>query len=60
MDRRIANNYQTVFADHVAKRVLFATPAKDASVWAAFAAELLLDNGHTKAIQHVAIDTSAA
>ena len=60
MNRRKGHNYLTVFADLVAKRVLFATPGKDASVWEAFAAELLRHNGHPKAIQHVAIDMSAA
>jgi transposase len=60
MNRRKGHNYLTVFADLVAKRVLFATPGKDASVWEAFAAELLRHNGHRKAIQHIAIDMSAA
>ena len=60
MNRRKGHNYLTVFADLLAKRVLFATPGKDAWVWAAFAAELLRHNGHPKAIQHVAIDMSAA
>ncbi len=60
MNRRKGHNYLTVFADLVAKRVLFATPGKDASVSAAFAAELLRHNGHPKAIQHVAIEMSAA
>ena len=60
MNRRKGHNYLTVFADLLAKRVLFATPGKDASVWEAFAAELLRHNGHPKAIQYVAIDMSAA
>jgi transposase len=60
MNRRKGHNYLTVFADLLAKRVLFATPGRDASVWEAFAAELLRHNGHTKAIQYVAIDMSAA
>ncbi len=60
MTRRKWHNYLTVFADLVAKRVLFATPDKESPVWAAFAAELLRHNGHPKAIQHVAIDMSAA
>ncbi len=60
MNRRKGHNYLTVFADLVAKRVLFATPDKDPSVWAAFAAELMRHNGHLKAIQHLAIDMSAA
>ena len=59
MNRR-KDNYLTVFADLVAKRVLLATPGKDASVWAAFAEELLRYNGHPKAIQCVAIDMSVA
>jgi transposase len=60
INRRKGHNYLTVFADLLAKRVLFATPGKDASVWEAFAAELLRHNGHPKAIQYVAIDMSAA
>jgi hypothetical protein len=46
MNRRKGHNYLTVFADLLAKRVLFATLGKDASVWEAFAAELLRHNGH--------------
>ena len=60
MNRRKGQNYLTVFADLLAKRGLFATPGKDASVWEAFAAELLRHNGHPKAIRRVAIDMSAA
>ncbi len=60
MNRRKGHNYLTVFADLLAKRVLFATPGKDASVWEAFAAELLRHNGHPKAIRRVAIDKSPA
>ena len=59
MNRRKGRNYRTVFADLVAKRVLFVTPGIDAAVWEAFAEELLRHNGHPKAIQHVAIDMSA-
>ena len=60
MNRRKGHNYLTVFADFLAKRVLFVTLGKDTSVWEAFAEELLLQNAHPKAIQHVAIDMSAA
>lgn len=60
MNRRKGHNYLTVFADLVQKRVVFATPGKDASTWEAFAAELLGHNGHPKAITQVAIDMSAA
>jgi transposase len=48
-----------VFADLIAKRVLFATPERDASFCQTFAQELLRHNGHPKATQHVAIDMSA-
>jgi transposase len=60
MNRRKEQNYLTVFADLVAKRVLLATPGKDASVWEAFAGELLRHNGHPKAIRYAAIDMSVA
>jgi transposase len=60
MNRRKGHHYLTVFADLVAERVFFAPPGKDATVWAAFAAVLLRQNGHPEAIQHVAIDLSAA
>jgi hypothetical protein len=40
----------------MAKSVVFAIPGNDSLVWGAFAEELLRQNGHSKAIQHVAID----
>lgn len=60
MNRRKGHNYLTVFADLKAKRVVFATPGKDASTWEAFADELLKHNGHPKAITQAAIDMSPA
>ncbi len=60
MNRRKGHNYLTVFADLVAKRVLFAAPGKDASVLEAFAGELQRHNGHPKAIRYAAIDMSVA
>ncbi len=57
MNRRKGHNYLAVFADPLAKRALFATPGKDASVSEAFDVELLRYNGYPKAIQHVAIAT---
>jgi hypothetical protein len=59
MNRRKGHNYLTVFADLLAKKVLFAAPGKDASVWDAFAEELL-HNEHPETIQCVAIAMSAA
>jgi transposase len=60
MNRRKGHHYLTVFADLAKKRVLFATPGKDAEVWQRFATELIRHNGHPKAVQHVAIDMSGA
>ena len=60
MNRRKGHNYVTVFADLVARRVVYATEGKDAETFERFAAELLEHNGHPKAITQVAIDMSAA
>ena len=60
MNRRKGHNYVTVFADLVAKRVLFGVEGKGAEVWASFAGELQAHNGHPKAITQVAIDMSPA
>lgn len=60
MNRRKGHNYITVFADLLKKRVIFATPGKDASVWESFVAELVKHNGHAKSITQAAIDMSPA
>jgi transposase len=60
MNRRKGHNYLTVFADLVARRVLFATEGKDAGTWQAFVDELVKHNGHPKAIRQAAIDMSPA
>jgi transposase len=60
MNRHKGYNYLMVSADLVSKMGLVVTPGEDASVWEAFATQLLRNNGHPKAIQHVAIDISAA
>jgi len=60
MNRRKGHNYLTVFADLMARRVIFATPGKDSSTWQAFVDELVKHNGHPKAITQVAIDMSPA
>lgn len=60
MNRRKGHNYVTVFADLDGKRVLFGVEGKDASVWEAFAEELVAHNGHPKAVTQVAIDMSPA
>jgi len=60
MNRRKGHNYLTVFADLMARRVIFATPGKDSSTWQAFVDELIKHNGHPKAITQAAIDMSPA
>jgi transposase len=60
MNLRKGHNHLTEFADLLAKRVLFAPPGKDASVWKAFAGELQRHNGHPKANEYAAIELSAA
>lgn len=60
MNRRKGHNYLTVFADLIAKRVIFATEGKDSSTWETFVKELGKHNGHPKAITQVAIDMSPA
>lgn len=60
MNRREERDYPRLFANLMAKRMLFTTPGKGTSVWEAFAAILLRHSGHPKAIQHFAINFSAA
>jgi transposase len=60
MSLRKGHNYLTVFCDLMAKRVLFATPGKDAEVWQAFGQEIQRHNGHPHAIEQVSIDMSPA
>jgi hypothetical protein len=50
MNRRNRHNYLTVFAELLAKQVIFATPAKNAMVWEASAEDLQRHNAHSNAI----------
>ena len=52
--------YVSVFADLVAKRVLFATEGKDKDTLAKFVEALEKHNGHRHAITQVSMDMSAA
>jgi transposase len=52
--------YVSVFADLVAKRVLFATEGKDKDTLAKFVETLEKHNGHRHAITQVSMDMSAA
>lgn len=60
MSSRKGHHYLSVFADLVARRVLFATEGKDHTTFERFCEDLLAHNGHPKAITQVAIDLSAA
>ena len=57
---RKGHEYISVFADLVAKRVLFATEGKDASTWERFVAALEAHHGHRHAITQVSMDMSKA
>jgi transposase len=57
---RKGHEYLSVFADLVARRVVFATEGKDHTTFERFVAELLKHNGHPKAITQVAMDMSGA
>lgn len=57
---RKGHEYVNVFADLVAKRVLFGTEGKDKATWAAFAEALEKHNGHRHSITQVSMDMSAA
>lgn len=56
---RKGQDYLSVFADLVAKRVIFATEGADQHVWAAFIQALEKHNGHRHAITQVSMDMNA-
>ena len=60
MSVRKGHEYISVFADLVAKRVLFATEGKDQETWVKFVAELEKHNGHRHALTQVSMDMSPA
>lgn len=60
MNTRKGHHYLTVFADLIARRVVFATEGKDHTTFRCFAEEILKHNGHPKAITAVAMDLCAA
>jgi transposase len=53
-------NYLSVFADVLGKRVLFATPGHDHQTWEAFVQALEAHQGDARAILQVSMDMSAA
>jgi transposase len=57
---RKGQEYISVFADLLAKRVLFATEGKDKESWSRFVAALEKHNGHRHAITQASMDMSVA
>jgi transposase len=60
MSIKKGHQFITVFADLIAKRVLFATPGKDATTWAAFVQALQEHHGKPEAILQASMDMSPA
>ena len=60
MSVRKGHEYVSVFADLVARRVLFATEGKDRETWLSFVAALEEHNGHRHAITQASMDMSQA
>jgi transposase len=60
MSVRKGHEYISVFADLLAKRVIFATEGKDRQTWASFVAALEKHNGHRHAITQASMDMSQA
>jgi transposase len=54
------HEYISVFADLIARRVLFATEGKDRETWARFVEALEKHNGHRHAITQASMDMSQA
>jgi len=60
MNIRKGHEYVSVFADLIAKRVLFATEGRDRKTWDKFVEALENHNGHRHAITQASMDMSAA
>ena len=60
MNRRKGHNYLTVFCDLNARRLLFATPGRDALSWQKFARVLCEHGGDPAAVSQISIDMSPA
>lgn len=60
MNVRKGHEYVSVFADLIAKRVVFATEGKDKETFVKFVEALEKHNGHRHAITQVSMDMSAA
>jgi transposase len=60
MNRRKGHNYLTLFCDLSAKRLLFATPGRDALTWDKFAQSLRDHGGDPSSVSQVSVDMSPA
>jgi len=60
MNLRKGRKYISVFADLVARRVLFATEGQDKETWGRFVAALEAHHGHRHAVTQVSMDMSTA
>jgi transposase len=60
MSVRKGHEYISVFADLLAKRVIFATEGKDRATWVQFVEALEKHNGHRHAITQASMDMSKA
>jgi transposase len=60
MNVRKGHEYISVFVDLVRKRVIFATPGKDAATWTKFLETFEKHNGHRHSINQVSMDMSPA
>lgn len=56
---RKGHKYLTIFADMLAKRVLYAVPGRDSTTWKRFVKELKKHSGNRKKIKCVSMDMSA-
>ncbi|MDR0532762.1 MAG: ISL3 family transposase [Verrucomicrobiales bacterium] len=60
MNRRKGHHYLTVFCDLTARRLLYATPGRDASVWERFARAFREHGGNSGTVSQISIDMSPA
>lgn len=60
MSRRKGHHYVTVFADMEERKVLFATPGKDAATWEKFQGDFEAHEGKAVSIEEISMDMSPA
>lgn len=60
MSRSKGHHYVTVFADMEKRKVVFATPGKDAATWETFSQDMESHGGKAAAIEEISMDMSPA